>query len=83
MHVLLIYDISNDRIRSKISCACEDYGLDRIQFSAFYGQLSWNHQDELMLKIAALLDDTQGHVQLIPIGHTEWDKRLEINTNAG
>ena len=40
MHLILMYDISNDRIRTKVAIACEDYGLDRIQYSAFYGQLS-------------------------------------------
>lgn len=35
--VLLIYDIENDRVRGKIADACIDYGLDRVQFSAFVG----------------------------------------------
>jgi CRISPR-associated protein Cas2 len=83
MHMLLIYDITNDRVRTKVATACEDYGLDRIQFSAFYGRLSRNHQEELMLKIGGLLGDEPGRIQLIPVSTTDWEKRLEVNNHAG
>src|SRR5690606_20679629 len=59
-HVLVMYDISNDRIRGKVADTCMDYGLDRIQFSAFYGQLGRNHREELMLRISTLLGDAGG-----------------------
>ncbi len=71
MHLLLIYDITNDRIRTKVATACEDYGLDRIQFSAFYGQLYRNLQEELILKIGSLLGDEPGRIQLIPVSVTD------------
>jgi CRISPR-associated protein Cas2 len=78
MHLLLIYDITNDRIRTKVATACEDYGLDRVQLSAFYGRLNRNLQEELMLKIETLLGDECGKVQLIPVAHNEWNRRLTI-----
>ena len=78
MRVLVLYDISEDRIRTKVADACQDYGLDRIQFSAFSGELSRNHQEELMLLVAALLDEGSGRVQLFPIASTDWDKRSEV-----
>ncbi len=55
MHCLLVYDIPNDRIRSKIADACLDYGLDRFQYSAFYGNISRNYQEELFIKVERLL----------------------------
>jgi CRISPR-associated protein Cas2 len=82
MHLFLIYDITNDRVRAKVATACEDYGLDRIQYSAFYGQLNRTHQEELMLKIRRLLGDETGRVQLIPVGQVEWEKRLEVDIGA-
>ena len=48
---LLLYDIPDDRVRTKVADFCLDYGLDRLQYSAFLGRLSANHQEELMLKI--------------------------------
>lgn len=83
MHVLVIYDITNDRARSKIAIICEDYGLDRIQYSAYYGHLSRNLQEELMLKVKKVLGDNEGHVQLMPIGTVDWEKRLEVKNHAG
>jgi CRISPR-associated protein Cas2 len=83
MHLILIYDITSDRVRTKIAMVCEDYGLDRIQFSAFYGQLNRNLQEELMMKIRDVLGDSPGRVQLIPISQNEWEKRLEIASDVG
>ena len=76
MHCLLIYDISDDRIRAKVADACLDYGLDRIQYSAFYGRISRNHQEELFLKVKTLLGPRPGNIQLWSICQTDWAKRL-------
>ncbi|MCB9436494.1 MAG: CRISPR-associated endonuclease Cas2 [Anaerolineales bacterium] len=78
-HVILIYDIECDRIRTKVATACLDYGLDRIQYSAFAGQLSRNHQEELMLRIRSLLTEGIAKVQLVRINTKDWDNRLEIS----
>lgn len=76
--VILVYDITNDRARAKVADACLDYGLDRIQFSAFSGEMSRNHQQELMLCIKGLLGNDTSKVTLIPICETDWKNRLEI-----
>ncbi|MCS6926895.1 MAG: CRISPR-associated endonuclease Cas2, partial [Candidatus Binatia bacterium] len=39
---IVLYDIRDDRLRMRVSEACLDYGLERIQYSAFRGQLSRN-----------------------------------------
>jgi CRISPR-associated protein Cas2 len=78
-HVLLVYDITEDKARGKVADACLDYGLDRIQYSAFVGELSRNHQEELIMKITALMEESAGNVKLIPIGVKDWEARLEID----
>ncbi len=80
MHVILMYDISNDRTRNKVIIACEDYGLDRVQYSTFYGKLKRVHQRELMLRMKDLLDDQEEKavVQLVTIGEDDWKKRIEV-----
>lgn len=82
MHVLLLYDITNDRIRSKVACLCEDYGLDRIQYSSFYGRINRNHQESLMLEIQAIAGKTEMIVQLIPIASQDWERRIEVSRHA-
>lgn len=73
---LVMYDIEEDKARSKIADACLDYGLDRVQFSAFIGQLSRNHQQELMMRIEQILADKRGRVHLISVGQQEWRNRI-------
>jgi CRISPR-associated protein Cas2 len=48
---VVLYDIPDDRIRTRISEACLDYGLERMQFSAFQGKLSRNKREELFLAL--------------------------------
>jgi CRISPR-associated protein Cas2 len=76
--VLLVYDIVEDRARFKIAEACKDYGLDRVQYSAFTGLLSRNQQESLMIEIESLLGDGDGNIKLIPINSRDWDNRLEV-----
>lgn len=76
--VFLVYDIANDKARTKIANACQDYGLDRVQFSAFTGLLNRNRQEELMMCISDILGDSIGNIKLIPISASDWEKCLEI-----
>lgn len=76
--ILVIYDITEDRARTKIADVCLDYGLDRVQYSTFCGRLSRNQQDALMLRIEELLGEGDGNVQLIPIAEDDWRKKLEV-----
>jgi len=78
VQTLIVYDIVSDKARTKIADACLDYGLDRIQFSAFTGSLSRNHQQELMLRIHAILGDGAGKITLVPICDKDWHDKLEI-----
>jgi CRISPR-associated protein Cas2 len=78
MKTLLVYDIPHDATRSKIADFCLDYGLDRIQYSAFLGDLARTHQEELVLKIGERLGERAGKVQLFVICEKDWRERLEI-----
>jgi CRISPR-associated endonuclease Cas2 len=48
---LVIYDIPDDKLRAKVADICLDYGLDRIQYSAFLGEMNHNRREELLQKI--------------------------------
>jgi len=85
MNVLLVYDITDDRVRTKVADTCLDYGLDRIQFSAFVGRLSRNNQEELVMRLERLLKKGEGggKIQLIPICAKDWEARLEVERVGG
>ncbi len=64
---IIIYDIPSDKLRSKIADVCQDYGLDRIQFSAFLGEINHNRREELLQKIKREIGKKPANVQLFPI----------------
>lgn len=79
MYCLLVYDISDDRKRGKVADACLDYGLDRIQYSAFTGNIQPTYQEELMLKIKKILGKKSGNIQLYQICAEDWKRRKVIS----
>lgn len=82
-NLILIYDIPDDAKRAKIADACLDYGLDRIQYSAFCGWLPGSLQNELLQKIRRILGKKPGNIQLIPICNDDWKKRKVIDQKTG
>ena len=62
----IIYDISEDKIRSKIASKCKNYGLDRVQKSAFIGNLSKNKAEMLSIEFKALVKSPEDCVFVIP-----------------
>jgi len=66
-YVLLIYDIPDDRVRHRVSERCKDYGLSRIQYSAFAGELDRNRREELMLRLKKTLGTKEGNIRLQPV----------------
>ena len=82
MKCLLIYDITDDAARSKIADFCLNYGLDRVQYSAFMGDLSRNHQEELMLRIEDRLAESPGKITLYPMCKQDWRQRIEVEVKS-
>jgi CRISPR/Cas system-associated endoribonuclease Cas2 len=51
--------------------------INRIQYSAFAGWLSRNHQEELMKQAVRCLGRQAGRIYLYCIAEREWRLRLE------
>ncbi len=78
MRYLLIYDIAHDGVRAKVADTCLDYGLERIQYSAYMGDLTRLHQRELLLKIRRRLGKQRANIQLFPLDEHCWSQRQII-----
>jgi CRISPR-associated protein Cas2 len=65
--LVLIYDIENDRLRTRASDICMNYGLERIQFSAFFGKLNRNRRQELALRLQREMGDENARIRIFPI----------------
>ena len=80
--IFVIYDCEKDRVRTRISETCLDYGLTRIQFSAFMGKLSRSMREELFLKLCAQLDDSPARILMQPICDSDEGARKVREINA-
>ena len=63
----LIYDIEDDKLRTRAADICLNYGLDRIQFSAFFGKLNRNRRQELSLRLQRELGEKSARIRIIPV----------------
>ncbi|MGD9728521.1 MAG: CRISPR-associated endonuclease Cas2 [Nitrospiraceae bacterium] len=74
----VLYDIPDDGIRTKIADICKDYGLQRIQFSAFCGPLTRNMREELFLRLGDTLGGLPGKILLQPVCEKDNRSRLLV-----
>ena len=81
LRTLVIYDIESDKLRLRISETCLDYGLTRIQYSAFMGTLNKNKREELFLRLVEVLQSSPGKILLQPICNKDVGEVL-IKENA-
>ncbi len=67
MQTLVVYDISDDDIRLRVSETCKRFGLARIQRSTFLGYLSSMQRKELTAALRRILGDADGNIQIFVI----------------
>lgn len=79
LHTYVVYDIPDDRTRYRVANACKDYGLARIQYSAFFGLLGHNRREELFLRLRRELGDEAGKILVIPVCDRDVKARREIS----
>jgi len=78
LRYLVIYDVTDDNLRNKVSELLKDYGLQRIQYSAFIGQLRRDKLKSLTVDLKKLIREAVENVQLYPICDTCFKGRTEV-----
>jgi CRISPR-associated protein Cas2 len=64
MRYVVVYDISDDRVRARVSDVCEAFGA-RVQESVFECELGEDGLDELLRRLGAeLLDPAEGNARV-------------------
>jgi CRISPR-associated protein Cas2 len=56
MRLLVIYDIGDDGLRVRTAELLKDFGLERVQYSAFAGDLTRNRREMMEIRVSGLLD---------------------------
>jgi len=67
----VMYDIKNDKARTKIAKACQQSGLYRVQYSVFLGTIDADRKDELYLRIEELMNEDVDSVYIFPMSKDE------------
>lgn len=74
MLVWVIYDITDNRTRQKVSDCCKNYGLYRVQKSVFLGDLNTNDRESLGLECEELIDTEKDSVYVFPMDEQSFKK---------
>lgn len=71
MLIWVLYDIENDRNRTKAAKICKQTGLYRVQFSCFLGTVSAAQKSALALQLEELIDEEKDKVYIFPMSKDE------------
>lgn len=72
--VWVIYDITENKVRQKVSNRCKSYGLYRVQKSVFLGDLNANERESLGLECEELIDTEKDSVYVFPMDEQSFKK---------
>jgi len=67
MLTLVIYDISSDDVRNRLANRLFDYGLQRIQYSAFKGELNSHDREVLLKELPKFVEGERDSIYVIPL----------------
>lgn len=67
----VLYDIEQDRARSRVARYCKQAGLYRVQYSVFLGTLNDHEKDTLELQIEAEINPDKDKVYIFPMSKSE------------
>jgi CRISPR-associated protein Cas2 len=75
---VVIYDITSDRTRLRISEVCKDYGLDHVQYSVFSGPLDSTRRREMFARLGDTLGEQEGKVMMLQLCEKDVAAKREI-----
>jgi len=83
MYTLVIYDITDDALRLRIAEACKEFGLVRIQKSAFLGKIDSQRRKNLRIRLKEILGSNPGNIQIFLICEADMRFREMIGEPTG
>ncbi len=73
----VVYDIVEDKVRTKVAKECKKAGLIRVQKSIFLGRLESSRFDELSDLCEYLIDEEKDSVYLFPFCQEDF-RRIQV-----
>lgn len=78
LDTLVLYDIEDDRLRTRIAEDCKDGGLTRIQMSAFRGPMTRTRRAELAAKLKSRLGKRKGRLLIVALCEKDARGAIEV-----
>jgi CRISPR-associated protein Cas2 len=72
----ILYDIENDKARTKVAKCCKQSGLYRVQLSCFLGTIDKEALDTLRLQIEDLINEDVDKVYIFPMNKGELQQSI-------
>ncbi len=79
---LAAYDITDDDLRKAVADLLKNNGLERIQYSVFYGELTRNEAEEIGIKFKEITLKHTAQLILLPLCEMCAKKQLIINNEG-
>jgi len=79
MKQIIVYDISNDRLRERVCHTVQDYGFKRLQYSVYKGSRSRNILEALSIEIQDILGDEEADVRFYLICNKCLEKTMVVS----
>jgi CRISPR-associated protein Cas2 len=67
MQTLVIYDISSNAMRERLARRLFDYGLQRVQLSAFCGELNSHDREVLLKELPSFIGGERDRIYVVPL----------------
>ena len=68
MRYLICYDISETKVRTRIAKILQYFGLDRLQYSVFGGEIKENHLKLLVKKLKKMrVEEGKDSIIILPL----------------
>jgi len=67
MQTLVIYDISSSTVRERLAKRLFDYGLQRVQLSAFCGELNSHDREVLLKELPKFIGGERDRIYVVPL----------------
>ena len=75
--VWIVYDIAENKPRTRVAKACKQFGLQRVQKSVFLGRLENSRFDELCEVCRELIDEATDSIYLFPFCQEDF-RRISV-----
>jgi CRISPR-associated protein Cas2 len=79
---LVLYDVQDDRRRTRVMNACKDYGLARWQYSAYQGRLTATARKELEVRLERALGESAGLIAVLTLEAWQLEEATILHQEA-